>query len=737
MNCWNLEHLYTYIKEPINVDNGCFHNIPYYSTLHVPEGSLNRYLNYQRWTMYFSKVVEGLERTEISYKPYDFCVDGIYYHFSTTENEVGVTNRLEFYEGLVDTYVGNIKIPANVSFNKKNYTVTAINHMYFAGCTNMKSISLPNTIKRLENQSIQNTGIKEITIPGSVVHLGWAIFNNSYNLTSAVLEEGVPYISGSLFYQCLNLSEVTIPSSVTSISTDKPFGQCNKLKDVYSYIKKPFDISDVIFEDISSNAVLHVLKGKKELYAKFYGWTKHFSSIVEDLAEIFSLSISVSGDGVVKYNNESIRNTTQPFTVKEGSDVQITFVPDKDSYVKNVRVNGIEVSFSGNSYTIKSIGSEIKVEVIFAERDKSLSYNGINYEISSFENHTALLAEGDYGASIEIPEQITAQNETWKIAGVKENALANNSQLAAIIWNSGFAFNASVCNPNLLLYVKDASYAPSTINNVVVNGVANKITLTDSKGGNNFYCPQEFTAKSISYTHSYNMTTGISESRGWETIALPFDVQKITHASRGDLVPYSKWLNNGQSKPFWLYHFTNNGFVATDGIKAYTPYIISMPSNSGYLYEYRLNGSVTFSAENVKIAKSDNVQRASYNGKTFIPNFENQLSKNSIYALNVNNDIETYSGTESEGSVFISNLRTVHPFEAYMTSANSTSRSIGIYDNMTTAIQEIPTEKERDGIFKVYDMKGLLIKAASSIDEAKEDLPAGIYIMNQKKVIIK
>ena len=103
---------------------------------------------------------------------------------------------------------------------------------------------------------------------------------------------------------------------------------------------------------------------------------------------------------------------------------------------------------------------------------------------------------------------------------------------------------------NFLLYVNSSSYAPSNVTNVIVGTSANSITLTDDTY-TCFYCPKEFTAKTISYKHNYGMTTG-GNGKGWETIALPFNVKKISHSSKGVLTPFASYQSGTDQRPFWL-----------------------------------------------------------------------------------------------------------------------------------------------------------------------------------------
>ena len=382
---------------------------------------------------------------------------------------------------------------------------------------------------------------------------------------------------------------------------------------------------------------------------------------------------------------------------------------------------------------------EYPVRPISTVRNESVfSVDGLNFSVINADEKTASLAKGNYGNVLEVPSTVKYPSTEWKIVGIDEDALSGCSELAAIIWNPDAPFTEKLGNPNLLLYVKSASYAPASIKNVIVNGTANSIVLSEATGKNNFYCPQEFIAKTISYTHNYRMETGLGTARGWETIALPFDVQKISHQSQGEIVPFASWKSGETRKPFWLMTYGNSGWAEVNSIKANTPYIISMPNHSNYKQEYRLNGNVTFSAEDVRIPNSADIHTVNYNGRTFLPNYKNRSDDN-CYALNVNNDYMTYSGSNVEGSTFLMGLRAVHPFEAYMTTASQARKSISINDDMTSGIEEISVLMDESMGLRIYNLKGqlIMVEQDKNFEEVRRSLPAGVYIVNGKKLIIK
>ena len=293
-------------------------------------------------------------------------------------------------------------------------------------------------------------------------------------------------------------------------------------------------------------------------------------------------------------------------------------------------------------------------------------------------------------------------------------------------------------NPNMLVYVQSESYAPTNVQNIVANGRAKKIVLTDAASGNDFNCPVAFTAEEISYSHRYGMTTGIGECRGWETIALPFDVKQFTHESKGKLIPFKVYSSTSAGKPFWLYELTATGFVEAEGIEANKPYIISMPNNSYYVDTYNLAGKVTFSAENVSVLATADIRKSTYGEKTFVPAFTAMAASINVYALNANNDYCTNTDYRAEGSTFIRESRSVHPFEAYMTTSSANAkREMCIFDDLPTAIREIPMQGEK-GV-RIYSMSGELIMFDQniSIEEALKHLKRGVYFVNGKKIVVK
>lgn len=447
----------------------------------------------------------------------------------------------------------------------------------------------------------------------------------------------------------------------------------------------------------------------------------------------YTLSITSSGNGSVKFSDTTISSTTKTFTLNKGATATLVFTPNNGCRVKSLTVNSIDKTsnINDNQYAISSISQNISVSITFEEipTGSSLSFDGVNYTVTSWQNRTVKVSNGQYGKSLKIPASFSATGVTWNVIGIDKSVIKNNLELAAVIWNPQVLFDVTVDNPNFLLYVSSAEYAPSSIKNVIVNGTASSIVLRDNASNGSFYCPLSFFAKKITYWHTYMMTTGVDECRGWETLALPFDVQNVISLRKGDITPFAS--SDGNKYKFWLYELTNAGWKGTSAIKANTPYIISMPNNDIYLDEYRLNGFVTFAASDVTIKKTE-INSVNYGNRVFYPNFSMKERNNELYALNVRNAIIDIDNGEKEGSMFVKNLRKIYPFEAYMTDINGTRASFGIFEDIKRDDCELIVQrigKYRSG---VYNLNGQKIEI-----EADGKLPAGIYIINGHKRIVK
>lgn len=391
--------------------------------------------------------------------------------------------------------------------------------------------------------------------------------------------------------------------------------------------------------------------------------------------------------------------------------------------------------------------------------------NGIFYRVHNQGEHKVTVAHVMYAQEeLYLSDMVEYARTKWNVTALGEMAFADLHEvrvigipesidsvsvnlfnhcphLAAILWKAKVPLTTAAMgqfnNPNLLFYTSKTTNVPSNVTNVIdmTTYVADKIVLSDAEGGgNDFYCPEPFRVKDISYTHRYEQETKTGTCQGWESIVVPFDVQTYTHETKGEIYPFMTLLDEqielDGDKPFWLYTFTSNDeFVEAEGIRANTPYIISMPNDSDYWDDYILRGRITFSAKNIEVYPTRQAMFIESCERVFMPNYENADYENpDMFLLNVG---DAYEG-HLPGSVFSSErpARKARPFEAYFIymGVHPAKRYIDIFRSGVNAIREIPVSVQtKEG---VYDLMGRKLNKNAQ-------LPKGIYIIDGKKMMVK
>lgn len=659
----------------------------------------------------------------------------------------------------------------NYEFNYVNGTLTVIDADALAVTAKSYTITygdeLPNyeytvsggTLKGTPSISCTATSNSDVGEYDIIVSQGSV---SSYNVT---------YIKGKL-----TIKKATLTASVGNYSR-RPGEENPSFVITYSGFKKGQNervleekptVSCDATKTSPSGTYPIILSGGK---AKNYDF-KYINGLLT-VIQTYRLMITSTGEGSVSFKGETFKDDSRSFDVFEDEAYTIRFNPEKGFMLGKLTKNGedITISVSDNTLMLSNIKGEVRLIATFKEESGTFSADGINYEIISSSDATVRVVRGNYAGHITVPASVTGNGKAWTVKGIEDNAFngcsglisislpssfdskntglslfTNCTGLAAVTWNASFkltdAIFGSVNNPNLLVYVKSRDYAPESVNNIIVNNTAKEIMLEDASSNNNFYCPKEFTAEKISYTHRFGMQSGYGgKAQGWESIALPFTVSEITHESKGKLLPFGKWTNTSTEKPFWLCKLNSSGFARATTIEANTPYIICMPNNANeYDEEYCLSGNVTFSATNVKVSASNSVATSKSNSKTFIPAFCAQDKSSTVYALNVNNSYHSELGGYTEGSAFVRDLRKVSPFEAYMTTSDSNAKRAFLIDfSETTGIDELPAMTGNEGKIAIYNLSGQHIITTDNghISEVKAQLPAGIYIINGKKMVIK
>lgn len=233
-------------------------------------------------------------------------------------------------------------------------------------------------------------------------------------------------------------------------------------------------------------------------------------------------------------------------------------------------------------------------------------------------------------------------------------------------------------NPNCLVYA-DNTFGD---NNVIAGGAVSNLVLDESKA---FNCPEGFTASNVVITRAL--------ASGWNTLCLPFETT-ATELGASKIATYNSYTSGENASV---------KFTTAESVAANIPFIASMAGTST---------SQTFANKSI-VATSASLSSGEFVG-VYAP-----ASAAGLWGLNNNQFIK--GGTEA----------TVNAFHAYL-SLPSEVKSVS-FDG-TTGVNSIVADNEN---VDVYAINGCRMRSNVQMSDATSGLSKGIYIINNKKVVVK
>lgn len=117
-----------------------------------------------------------------------------------------------------------------VVFTGRTKNLTVIEAAAFKETKNLNTISLPDTIKTISKAAFYDSGIENIHLPENLRQIGTMAFAGS-GLKDIVIPNKIKKLGDYAFYNCIELTAVTLPESVTKIPSGI-FEDCCSLKTV-------------------------------------------------------------------------------------------------------------------------------------------------------------------------------------------------------------------------------------------------------------------------------------------------------------------------------------------------------------------------------------------------------------------------------------------------------------------------------------------------------------------------
>lgn len=238
---------------------------------------------------------------------------------------------------------------------------------------------------------------------------------------------------------------------------------------------------------------------------------------------------------------------------------------------------------------------------------------------------------------------------------------------------------------NVLVFADEAYSA----NNVINNGKCANLVLDETKA---FASPEDFNAENVSITRPVYA--------GYNSMCLPFWVNK-EDMKANNLLTYKENVEED-------YQVKIN-FETKDAIDANVPFIAELGSDATEPLTFKNKGIVNTPASL---------------GNTFLGTMA-PMSGEGKYGLGTDNQF--HKGGEKAH---------INAFHAYLEMPESQSAKAFVLaiDGETTGISAITNNGKSEAV-KVYNLQGCQVATATSTKDL--NLPAGIYIINNKKVVVK
>ncbi len=151
-----------------------------------------------------------------------------------------IAGKVELIDGITEIKAGAFLNHPHLDSLVVPQSVTKIGEAAFAGCTTLKSVTLPFIGQSLD--CTENTAfsyvfgtvpatLKTVTILGGT-KIADSAFKNCESIATVNLPEGITVIGKEAFENCMDLATIILPKSVKNVADDA-FAECRKLRTVY------------------------------------------------------------------------------------------------------------------------------------------------------------------------------------------------------------------------------------------------------------------------------------------------------------------------------------------------------------------------------------------------------------------------------------------------------------------------------------------------------------------------
>ena len=407
--------------------------------------------------------------------------------------------------------VGALIIPDSVTHPVTGiiYVVDSIGDNAFAGCNNLTSVIIPNSVTSIGDGAFQFSGLlSHIEFGNAVISIGYRSFYECYSLTNIIFPESLITIGENAFGQDANLTSITLPSSLTTIE-DYAFQNCSNLFNVYIKAINPPSIGYNTFAG-NWSANFYVPCQSVNIYetalfwnnfsSRIYGknfWEHSYNFVVNDsiLGGLSFTEIDCDSNVVVTVSENigcqligwSDGGMGNPRTFHLVGDTMVTAILDYIPYSVTVQPNdtlrgivmGNDTVHYGDTVVIAATAN---YGYHFSRWNDGNTNNPRTLTITQDKSFTAIFDKNNYNIVLSADTNIHGH-----MTGMGDYEYLDNRTISAIA-NHGYHFthwnDGDTNNPRIITLTQDTAFTAYFAKNIYTTIVQSSDTVRGSAMGN-------------------------------------------------------------------------------------------------------------------------------------------------------------------------------------------------------------------------------------------------------------